>query len=88
MEPEAPDHEARDVSGRFEQLYTMLLDSISSSVLLIGRDLRIVSANRNFLEESHRTRSNTIGEQLERVLPDGILDLLDISKRIREAVFE
>ena len=42
-------------SQRYQQLYDMLLDAIPSSVLLIDRDLRIVSANRNFLEKNRRT---------------------------------
>ncbi|HEY5529471.1 MAG TPA: PAS domain-containing protein, partial [Thermoleophilia bacterium] len=75
-----------EVSDRYERLYTMLLDSIPSSVLLIDQDLRIVSANRNFLDKSQRTLSNTIGQRLEGVLPDVILDQLDISKRIRQVI--
>ena len=86
MRAKSPRKKAPGVSDRFEHLYTMLLDSIPSSVLLIDQNLRIVSANRNFLEKSHRTRSNTIGEQLKRVLPEVILDQLDISKRIREVI--
>jgi PAS domain S-box-containing protein len=65
----------------------MLLDAIPSSVLLIDRDIRIVSANRNFLERSHRSLSNTIGHRLEEVFPAIILDNVDITSRIRQ-VFE
>ncbi|MDP2957875.1 MAG: PAS domain S-box protein [Longimicrobiales bacterium] len=86
MEAKIPRLKAPKVSDRVEQLYTMLLDSIPSSVLLMDQDLRLLSANRNFLEKSHRTLSNTIGEQLERVLPEVILDQLDISKRIQEVI--
>ena len=39
---------------RYRTLYDMLLDAIPSSVLLIDRDLRIVSVNRNFLEKNRR----------------------------------
>lgn len=73
--------------GRYEKLYSMLLDAIPSSVLLIDRDMRIVSANWNFLEKSRRSASNTIGLRLKDVFPPIILDQMNINHRIRE-VFE
>lgn len=73
--------------GRYEVLYEMLLDAIPSSVLVIDQTLRVVSANRNFLERARRLRSTTIGSRLEDVLPPVILDHLDIARRIRQ-VFE
>ena len=76
-----------NLSGRYEQLYTMLLEAIPSSVLLIDQHLCIVSANRNFLEKARRTLANTIGYRLEEVFPSIILDQMDITKRIRQ-VFE
>jgi PAS domain S-box-containing protein len=75
-----------DLSGRYERLYTMLLDAIPSSVLLIDQTMRIVSANRNFLEKGQRTFANTIGYRLEEVFPTVILDQMDITKRIREVI--
>ncbi len=72
---------------RYEKLYGMLLDAIPSSVLLIDRDMRIVSANRNFLEKSRRTIADTSGRRLNDVFPYIILENMDIMKRIRE-VFE
>lgn len=86
MRARASDNNPGGRSARFEQLYAMLLDAIPSSVLLIDQHLRIVSANRNFLEKSLKTKSNTIGQRLESVLPDVILDQLDISKRIRQVI--
>ena len=77
------DHE---LSKRYEQLYTMLLDAIPSSVLLIDQHMRIVSANRNFLEKGQRTLTNTIGYRLEEVFPTIILDQMDITKRIRHVI--
>lgn len=76
-----------DSPERYERLFAMLLDAIPSSVLLIDRDMRIVSANRNFLEKSHRSISNTIGCRLEEVFPSIILSQMDIISRIRQ-VFE
>lgn len=74
-------------SQRYQQLYDMLLEAIPSSVLLIDRDLRIASANRNFLEKNRRTLLDTIGHRLEEVFPAIIIDQMDFPGRIRQ-VFE
>lgn len=74
-------------SERYEKLYAMLLDGIPSSVLLIDRDLRIVSANRNFLIKNRRSITDTIGRRLGEVFPTIILDNMDIAGRLRQ-VFE
>ena len=65
----------------------MLLDAIPSSVLMISRDLRIVTANRNFLEKSRRMIHNTRGCRLDEVFPDIILEQMNIIGQIRR-VFE
>ena len=75
------------VATRDEQLYSMLLDAIPSSVLLIARNLRILSANHNFLEKSQKTIHETIGCRLEDVFPAVILEQMDIARRVRH-VFE
>lgn len=75
-----------DLSGRHERLYTMLLDAIPSSVLLIDQNMCIVSANRNFLEKGRRTLATTIGYKLEEVFPTIILDLMNITKRIQRVI--
>lgn len=74
--------------NRYEKLYTMLLNAIPSSVLLINKDMRIVSANRNFLEKSKRSKSNTIGYPLEIVFPSTILEQMDIGRRIGQVFRE
>ena len=58
----------RSVS-RFEKLYTMLLDSIPSSVLLIDRNLRIVSANQNFVQKARVGGTQVVDRRLEEVFP-------------------
>ncbi len=73
---------------RCDKLYQTLLDAIPSSVLLINRDMRIISANRNFLEKSKRSISNTIGSRLETVFPATILEHVDITSRIRQVFTE
>ena len=75
---------SQDSSERYEKLYTMLMEAIPSSVLLIDRDMRIISANRNFLEKSRRSILKTIGSRLEEVFPAIILDNIDFTSRIRE----
>ena len=72
---------------RYRELYAMLLDAIPSSVLLIDRDMRVVSANRNFSEKSRRPLADILGHRLEEVFPPVILDQMDISRRLRQ-VFE
>jgi PAS domain S-box-containing protein len=69
---------------RFEKLYTMLLNAIPSSVLMIDQDLRIVSANRNYLTKNRRTESNTIHRRLEEIFPAVILEQIDIIGQIHE----
>jgi len=72
---------------RYRTLYDILLEAIPSSVLLIDRDLRIVSVNRNFLEKNRRSLADTIDRRLDQVFPAIIIDQMDFSGRIRQ-VFE
>ncbi len=72
---------------RYRTLYEMLLEAIPSSVLLIDRDLRIVSVNRNFLEKNRRSLADTIDRRLDQVFPAIIIDQMDFPGRIRQ-VFE
>ena len=68
---------------RDDSLYEMLLNAIPSSVLLIGRDLRITLANRNFLERCRRTKEETLDRRLPEVFPPAILDHTEIVRRIQ-----
>jgi len=72
---------------RHERLYETLLNAIPSSVLLVGRDLRIALTNRNFLEKSRRTEQDTLDRRLPEVFPPAILDHTQIVRRI-ESVFD
>ena len=72
---------------RYRTLYEMLLEAIPSSVLLIDRDLRIVSVNRNFLEKNRRSLAETIDRRLDQVFPAIIFEQMDFPGRIRQ-VFE
>ena len=77
---------SHDISARYEHLYTMLLDAIPSSVLLVAKNLRIISANRNFLEKSQRTMRDTVGHRLEEAFPSVILEQMDIARRVQHVI--
>ncbi|RJX35699.1 MAG: PAS domain-containing sensor histidine kinase [Desulfarculus sp.] len=77
-------HKPQEVESYYEMLYHLLLEAIPSSILLIDRSLRVVSANRNFLEKSRRPAEGTIGRRLEEIFPAVILDNLDIIGRIQQ----
>ena len=87
MEVDIDETLSQKSSERYERLYTMLLNAIPSSVLLIDRNMCILSANRNFLEKSRRSLANTVGQQLEKVFPPIIFDQMGLTSRIRQ-VFE
>ena len=76
---EDPSHE------QYAKLYAMLFDSIPSSVLMVNRDLRVISANRNFFEKSRCSLRGTLGSRLSEVFPPGILEYTNIGIRIHQA---
>lgn len=67
------------------RLYATLFDAIPSSVLVLDRGLRVLSANRNFFEKSRSHPSSTLGFPLSEVFPPGILDHTNIVSHIRQA---
>jgi len=73
------------MSEHYKKLYTTLLDAIPSSVLLIDRDMHIVFVNRNFLEKSRCSLSNTIGHHLESVFSSVILDCIKLTSQVSRA---
>jgi PAS domain S-box-containing protein len=76
-----------DATRGHDSLYETLLNAIPSSVLLVGRDLRIALTNRNFLEKSRRTQEETLDRRLPEVFPPAILDHTEIVRRI-QSVFD
>ena len=78
---EAADSEA----GRYKTLYSMLLDASPSSVLLIDSQMRVVSANRNFVEKALRSEANTVGQRIDAVFPPAIVQQMDLVSRVRAA---
>ncbi|MBM9520263.1 PAS domain S-box protein [Desulforhopalus vacuolatus] len=68
----------------YNDLDFMLLDVIPSSVLFLDKNLRILSANRNYLKKNRLKRSDTVGRSLPDVFPQIILEHLDIIEQIRQ----
>ncbi len=70
---------------RYAELYNGILASIPSSVLLLDRRLRVVSANRNFLEKARRDEAATLGRMLGEVFPPVLLAYTKLEERVRES---
>ena len=66
-----------------EERYTKLMSAIPSSVLVLDSHLRVIAANRNFLERARRSESDTIGKRLAEALPPGIVKEMDLERAIR-----
>ena len=73
-----------DGSEKFEKLFEMLLEAIPSSLLLINDETRIVAANKNFLIKNRKTRDETIGRKLEELLPEPLIENMDITGKVRQ----
>jgi PAS domain S-box-containing protein len=67
-----------------ERFITRILESIPSSVLVIDRALRVVLANRNFLEKSRREVQDTMGRKIEEVFPQVLMEYARLDQKVRE----
>lgn len=67
-----------------EEFFVRILESIPTSLLVIDRTLRIISANRNFLEKARRTARLTIGRRLGDVLPRTLLKHTRLDRMVEE----
>lgn len=78
------DHDGIGLSEkRYERLCTMIFSCIPSSLLMFDRKLRVVIANRNFLEKSRRAEDETIGRHVNDIFPSVILQYTRLSERLR-----
>ncbi len=68
---------------KYERLCSMVFSCIPSSILMFDRNLRVVIANKNFLEKSRRTEYETIGKHVDEIFPSVILQYTQLSERIR-----
>lgn len=67
-----------------EEFVTRILESIPTSLLVFDRTLRIVSANRNFLDKARRTARLTIGRKIGEVLPGTLLKHTQLDRMAAE----
>ncbi|MDP3183748.1 MAG: PAS domain-containing protein, partial [Anaerolineales bacterium] len=67
-----------------ERFITRIQESIPSSLVVIDRSLRIVSANRNFLEKGRRESRTTLGRKIEEVFPQVLLEFTHLDQKMRE----
>ena len=49
---------------KYERLCSMIFSSIPSSLIMFDRNLRVVIANKNFLEKSRLTDGDTLGRSV------------------------
>jgi PAS domain S-box-containing protein len=69
-----------------EPMVADVLESIPSSLVVFSRSLRIVAANRNFLEKARRTGTDTLGRSIEDVLPRVLVDYTQLRQKVREVL--
>lgn len=69
----------------YQDLYAMLLDSIPSSVVVVDRALRVLSANRNFLVKGNRRLADTVGRRITEVFPDALLEQTELAAHLHQA---
>lgn len=69
---------------RDRDVNAQILASIPSSMLILDRSMRIISANRNFLEKARRSERSTLGRPIGAVFPQVLID----STRLRQGVEE
>ncbi|ODS34305.1 MAG: two-component sensor kinase [Candidatus Scalindua rubra] len=82
-----PEQELSASEQKYQYLCDMVLSSIPSSILMFDKGLKVIFANKNFLEKSRQRERETIGKKIDEVLPTVILNYTLLPERIKE-VFE
>lgn len=67
-----------------QRFITSIVESIPSSLVVIDRMLRIVSANSNFLVKSRRVAQDTLGRKIEKVFPPVLIEYAQLDRKVRE----
>lgn len=67
-----------------QRFITSIVESIPSSLVVIDRMLRIVSANSNFLVKSRRVAQDTLGRKIKKVFPPVLIEYAQLDRKIRE----
>lgn len=82
---ELPPELGHRAGSRGEQLYNVLTSLVPSSVLVIDRNLRVVSANGHAHWKLRRSLGDMRGKSLDQVLPRLLLEKTDLPNRIQWA---
>jgi signal transduction histidine kinase len=69
---------------RQERFLNRIIESIPSSLLVIDRGMRIVAANRNFLEKARRQLRGTLGSPFTDVFPRVLIAYTGLDQKVRE----
>jgi PAS domain S-box-containing protein len=67
-----------------ERFITRILESMPTSLVVIDRRLRIIAANRNFLEKTRRKEQDTLGQRIEEVFPQVLVEYTRLAQMVRE----
>jgi PAS domain S-box-containing protein len=74
---------AQEVATKDQVTMATILDSIPTSVLVVDRMLRVLLANRNFLVQMRRSAPDTVGHQIQVVLPAALVEVMQLETKIR-----
>ena len=72
---------------KYKRFCEMILSSIPSSILIFNGGQKVVFANKNFLIKSRRSEDETVGKEIDDILPPVFTEYTRLSERIRH-VFE
>jgi len=68
----------------YKKLYNCIMSSIPSSILIVDRYLKVLSANHNFYAKSRRSEPETIGKNINVIFPNVLLNYTKIPEKIME----
>ncbi len=77
----------QESAGQLEsqkQFITSIVDSIPSSLVVIDRNMRIVSVNRNFVEKTRRDAPDTVGRHINEVFPPVLIGHTHLEQKVQE----
>lgn len=63
---------------------TRIIESIPSSLVVIDHSMRVVSANHNFLEKTHREVQSVLGRKVGDIFPQVLLEYTRLNQRVQE----
>lgn len=76
----------KDSEKHYKALYEGVLASVPFSLLLLDRRLRVIFANRNFLEKARRGEATTLGKPIHEVFDPVILTSTKLEQRTKEVL--